>query len=144
MGGMEEAVASLFIPHRGSVRDSNEQSLWRKEPGHDLAPRFFASGDQELVSLPHQFFCSDVNVLHVEFEPSLWDRDVTRPGIPSETRLRGLGERPQGKMFNVFDLSGMQIPPSSLPMLNAGYARRSLCSHFGFERSGQSRPRTGP
>ena len=91
--------ALFFLSHQGSESDSDQQSFRSKEATHSLAPGFFPGLDEHSISLRFKLRRRPFDAVHIKLKPGLRDRNVVRPKILANTRLRRLKKRQRAKGF---------------------------------------------
>src|SRR5579864_5251756 len=102
-------VGRLLVPHPRSHRDAHQQPLRAEQAADDLAPRFGPGSNEQAEAALLKLACRGFDVVDVELEPCLRDRDVGGPLICPETRLGRLGERPHGERLGSCNVLRVQI-----------------------------------
>src|SRR4051812_1108092 len=67
--------------HRGSKRNSDQQSFWSDETADRLAPRFLFVLYEHSMPLRFKFPSCLFDIFNVKLKPSVWRRNFSRPRI---------------------------------------------------------------
>jgi Bacterial protein of unknown function (DUF899) len=99
----------FVVAHRGRKGNPDQYPFWIYESADSLAPRFFLIFEEHSTALRFKFSRGSLDVIHIEFKPSLRNRHIIWPGITAKTRLRCLRERPESKMLCAVESIRMKI-----------------------------------
>src|SRR6185312_3539329 len=90
-----------------------------KETSDSLAPRFLFALDEHAIASRFELRRRLFDIVHIELEPGLRNRNVVGPGILAKTGLRRLRKWPQGKTLGALQRLRMKIPVTLLFKGNA-------------------------
>ena len=91
------AVGLCLFAHTRRQGDSDQQSFRGEETSYSLAPRFLLIFDEHAIAARFQFGCCALNVVNIELEPRLRNREVAGPGFLTEAGQGCLVQRPEGE-----------------------------------------------
>jgi len=73
-----------LLAHRRREGNTDEQSFRRQETADSLSPGFFPVLHEHSISIRFELLCRRLNVIDIEFEPSLWLGNLGWPGVPAK------------------------------------------------------------
>src|SRR5437763_11549481 len=103
--------------HPGRVGDADDRPLGREEPDDRLAPWLLTHRVQDLVAGADELVGCGLHAGHVgdvALDADLRHRQVRRPLLVPEARLRGLRERPHSKMLRAGYLLTVEVAVAAL------------------------------
>jgi hypothetical protein len=107
IAGVNRLVLWLLATHPWRDGDADQQSLRAEEARHHLTPGFGPVLHEQAKAALLKLARRSLNVVDVELEPGLGDRDVGRPLIRPEAGFGRLGERPDSEGLRPVHLFGV-------------------------------------